>query len=112
MNEEARALGLKNTHFENPVGFDEKGHYSSARDLATMARVAMQNPEFRDIVSTDYATIYTPSRQIPLANTNALLFSFGPPTGIKTGGSRPARPPPRASPSYPRPPSVTSPTCV
>ena len=85
MNEEAKALGLEDTHFENPVGFDARGHYSSARDLASMAELAMQNPEFRKIVSTDYATIYTPYREIPLANTNELLFSYGPATGIKTG---------------------------
>lgn len=85
MNGEAETLGLKNTHFENPVGLDEKGHYSSARDLATMARAAMRYPEFRDIVSTEYASIYTPDREIPLASTNELLFSYGPATGIKTG---------------------------
>jgi serine-type D-Ala-D-Ala carboxypeptidase (penicillin-binding protein 5/6) len=85
MNEEAEAMGLENTHFENPVGLDEKGHYSSAGDLATMARVAMRHPEFRDIVSTEYASIYTPDREIPLASTNELLFSYGPTTGIKTG---------------------------
>ena len=85
MNEEAKALGLKDTHFENPVGFDARGHYSSARDLAVMADQAMQNPEFRKIVSTEYATIYTPYREIPLANTNELLFSYAPATGIKTG---------------------------
>ncbi len=85
MNAEAKALGLKNTHFGNPIGFDEGGHYSSARDLATMAHVAMQNPGFRDMVSTEYATIYTPYREIPLASTNELLFSYGPATGIKTG---------------------------
>jgi len=85
MNEEAETLGLKNTHFENPIGLDEKGHYSSAGDLATMARVAMRHPEFRDIVSTEYASIYTPDGEIPLASTNELLFSYGPATGIKTG---------------------------
>jgi len=85
MNEEAEMLGLENTHFENPVGLDDKGHYSSARDLATMAREAMQHPEFRDIVSTEYASIHTPDREIPLTTTNELLFSYGPATGIKTG---------------------------
>jgi serine-type D-Ala-D-Ala carboxypeptidase (penicillin-binding protein 5/6) len=85
MNERAKTLGLKNTHFENPVGLDQKGHYSSARDLATMARVAMRNAEFRDIVSTEYASIYTADREIPLASTNKLLFSYGPATGVKTG---------------------------
>jgi serine-type D-Ala-D-Ala carboxypeptidase (penicillin-binding protein 5/6) len=85
MNERAKTLGLKNTHFENPVGLDQKGHYSSARDLATMARVAMRNAEFRNIVSTEYASIYTADREIPLASTNELLFSYGPTTGVKTG---------------------------
>jgi D-alanyl-D-alanine carboxypeptidase len=85
MNEEAETLSLENTHFGNPVGLDERGHYSSARDLATMARVAMQYPEFRDIVSTEYASIYTPDREIPLTSTNELLFTYGPATGIKTG---------------------------
>ena len=85
MNERARASGLKHTHFENPVGFDARGHYSSARDLARTARLAMQEPEFRKIVSTEYATIDTPYREIPLASTNQLLFAYGPATGIKTG---------------------------
>ena len=85
MNERAKASGLKNTHFENPVGFDARGHYSSVRDLAKMARLAMQHPEFREMVSAEYATISTPYRKIPLANTNELLFSYGPATGIKTG---------------------------
>jgi serine-type D-Ala-D-Ala carboxypeptidase (penicillin-binding protein 5/6) len=85
MNETARASGLKHTHFENPVGFDARGHYSSARDLARIARLAMQYPEFREIVATKYATIRTPNRKIPLASTNELLFTYGPATGIKTG---------------------------
>jgi D-alanyl-D-alanine carboxypeptidase len=85
MNEEAQKLGLEDTHFGNPIGLDEKGHYSSARDLATMARVAMRDPEFGDIVSTEYASIYTADREIPLTSTNELLFSYGPATGVKTG---------------------------
>ena len=85
MNARAKALGLKHTHFDNPVGFDAKDHYSSAGDLARMARMAMQNPEFRRIVATEYATIHTPYRKIPLTSTNELLFVYGPATGIKTG---------------------------
>jgi D-alanyl-D-alanine carboxypeptidase (penicillin-binding protein 5/6) len=92
MNEEAETLGLKNTHFENPIGLDEKDHYSSAGDLATMARVAMRHREFRDLVATEYASIYTPDREIPLASTNELLFSYGPATGIKTGTTPDAGP--------------------
>ena len=85
MNEEAETLGLKNTHFQNPVGLDDRDHYSSAGDLAAMARVAMRYPEFRRIVATEYASIHTPDREIPLASTNELLFSYRPATGIKTG---------------------------
>jgi D-alanyl-D-alanine carboxypeptidase (penicillin-binding protein 5/6) len=85
MNEKAEALGLEDTHFENPIGLDEKEHYSSARDLATMARVAMQYREFGEMVSTEYASIYTQDREIPLASTNELLFTYPPATGIKTG---------------------------
>jgi D-alanyl-D-alanine carboxypeptidase (penicillin-binding protein 5/6) len=48
MNEEAETLSLGHTHFENHVGLDEKGYYSSARNLATIARVAMEKREFRN----------------------------------------------------------------
>ena len=85
MNPEAKRLGLGDTHFENPVGFDARGHYSSARDLAALARLAMGYPEFREWVATEYASVSTPYREIPLANTNELLFSYPPATGVKTG---------------------------
>ena len=85
MNREAEALGLEDTRFENPVGFDARGHYSSARDLATMTSLAMRRPEFREMVATEYATITTQDREIPLTNTNELLFSYAPATGVKTG---------------------------
>ena len=85
MNERAEEMGLEDTSFENPVGFDAPGHHTSARDLATMTRVAMQNPEFHEIVSSRYATIATPYREIPLTNTNELLFSYPSATGVKTG---------------------------
>ncbi len=85
MNREAERLGLDDTRFENPVGFDARGHRTSARDLARMTRLAMRYPEFREMVATEYASIFTPYREIPLANTNELLFSYPPATGVKTG---------------------------
>ncbi len=85
MNGEAARLGLDDTHFENPVGFDARGHHTSARDLARMTRLAMRYPEFGEMVATEYASIFTPFREIPLANTNELLFSYPPATGVKTG---------------------------
>lgn len=85
MNRTAEDLGLANTHFENPVGFDDKKQYSSARDLASMTRRALQYPEFREIVSTTETTISTQDRIIPLINTNELLFAYASATGVKTG---------------------------
>ncbi len=85
MNERGEEMGLRNTNFENPVGFDARGHHTSAGDLAEMTRVAMEDPAFREMVSTEYATIATPYREIPLTNTNELLFAYQPATGVKTG---------------------------
>ena len=85
MNEKAEEMGLEDTGFENPVGFDARSHHTSARDLATMTQIAMQNPQFREMVSTEYTTIVTPYREIPLTNTNELLFAYPPATGVKTG---------------------------
>ncbi len=92
MNREAETFGLEDTHFENPVGFDASEQYSSARDLAQMTRLAMGYPEFREMVSTTYATISTRDREIPLTNTNDLLFTYQPATGVKTGTTPEAGP--------------------
>jgi len=92
MNQKADAMGLKNTHFENPAGIDQKGHYSSARDLAAIAREAMEHPTFADIVDTEQATITTQSREIDLANTNNLLYVYDQANGVKTGTSPEAGP--------------------
>ena len=46
MNDKARVLGLKDSHFVNPNGLDEPGHYATARDLAILASYAMENPVF------------------------------------------------------------------
>ena len=85
MNDEASALGLDDTRFQNPTGLDDRDQYSSARDLAAMARAASAYPEFRKLVATDYATITTQDRQIELVSTNELLSTYPPATGVKTG---------------------------
>jgi serine-type D-Ala-D-Ala carboxypeptidase (penicillin-binding protein 5/6) len=92
MNRKADSMGLKNTHFENPAGLDSPEHYSSARDMAEIARAAMEYPEFRDIVDTEQATISTQSREIEVFNTNDLLYTYGPAIGMKTGTSPEAGP--------------------
>lgn len=92
MNEKAQELGLENTHFTNPLGLDEEGNYSSAGDLAVIAREAMRDPQFADMVSTQEATISTQNREIELFNTNELLYAYPVSTGIKSGSSPQAGP--------------------
>lgn len=85
MNREAELLDLEDTRFQNPTGLDARGQYSSAHDLAVMARAAYEYPLFRELVSTDYTTITTQDREIELVSTNELLFTYPPATGVKTG---------------------------
>jgi D-alanyl-D-alanine carboxypeptidase (penicillin-binding protein 5/6) len=97
MNDEAKEMGLKNTHYENPAGIDNPDNYSSAADLATMTREVMKYPEFRKIVAAPEATISTQDRQIQIVNTNLLVvpnsgYDYGPATGVKTGTSPQAGP--------------------
>lgn len=81
MNEKAAALGLTHTHFANPSGLDEQGHYSCALDMAHLAAYAMQNPTFVRIAST--ATANVGSRT--MANHNKLLLRLNGCIGLKTG---------------------------
>ncbi|HLL99109.1 MAG TPA: D-alanyl-D-alanine carboxypeptidase family protein, partial [Rubrobacteraceae bacterium] len=87
MNRKADSMGLENTHFENPAGLDASSHYSSARDLATITRRAMEYRTFADIVDTKQTTISTQNRVIDVFNTNDLLYAYEPATGVKTGTS-------------------------
>ena len=49
MNQKAEALGMKDTHFENVTGLHHDNHYTTARDMAILVKVALNNPEFREI---------------------------------------------------------------
>jgi serine-type D-Ala-D-Ala carboxypeptidase (penicillin-binding protein 5/6) len=92
MNQKAKEMDLENTHFEDPAGLDSPEHYSSARDMAQIARAAMRYGQFRDIVATEEATISTQDREIGLFTTNNLLYIYEPATGVKTGTSPEAGP--------------------
>ena len=97
MNQKAKEMNLKNTHFENPAGLDDPDHYSSARDLAKITREAMEYPEFREIVSKTQVTITTQDREIPLDTTNLLIapnsgYGYEAANGVKTGTSPAAGP--------------------
>jgi serine-type D-Ala-D-Ala carboxypeptidase (penicillin-binding protein 5/6) len=85
MNDQASSMGLENSHFESPAGLDTTGNYSSARDLAITARAALEYPLFAEIVDTTDATISTQNREIEIFNTNQLLTTYPPTTGVKTG---------------------------
>lgn len=86
MNDKARLLGLRNTHFENPNGLDSPGHYSTARDLAVLAAYAMENPVFYKTVSAKTVT----AGQRYLRNHNKLLWMVEGADGVKTGFTRAA----------------------
>lgn len=93
MNGKAEELGMKETHFVNPNGLTAQEHYSTARDMAKLARYAMQNEEFREIVRQPERTIQwiAPKTKVFHAhNTNKLLGKYDGLTGIKTGWTQAA----------------------
>ena len=92
MNLRAAELGATSSHFVNPHGLHDPNHYTTAHDLVLIARAAMQQPLFRQIVSTIYYTWRTPTGQVEeLRNHNRLLRHFAGCNGLKTGYTRPAQ---------------------
>lgn len=102
MNKKAKEIGAENTHFVNPNGLHVDGHYSTAHDLALIAREAMKNAKFREIVTTYKWTVPATNKQPEryLYNTNRMLYDskhkvtvrgqnipckYKGTTGIKTG---------------------------
>jgi D-alanyl-D-alanine carboxypeptidase len=87
MNEKAHRLGLTDTHFTTPSGVVDKGNYSSARDLAALARYAMAMPKFRAIVRTRIAHVRwsKPTYAKTYVNKNQLLGTYRGANGVKTG---------------------------
>lgn len=92
MNQAAVIYGMTSTHFANPHGYHDDNHYTTARDLATLAREAMKNETFRDIAGTT-------SYNLPRSNTSSARtvesghliqqrdssYYYEYATGIKTG---------------------------
>jgi serine-type D-Ala-D-Ala carboxypeptidase (penicillin-binding protein 5/6) len=87
MNEKAKVLGLRDSHFRSPSGLLDRDNYSTAWDMASLTRYAMWNPRFRTVVRTrvkrvpwaapTYAKIYV--------NHNHLLGAYPGVDGVKTG---------------------------
>lgn len=84
MNRRACALNLTQMHFANPHGLDSGENYSTALDLARLAQAALQNEQFRAVVSTK--TITCAGRT--LTNHNKLLWRYDGCIGVKTGYTR------------------------
>lgn len=92
MNDEAKRLGLKNTHFKNPTGLSADGHYSSARDMALMARALLRYPEVLKFTSIyeDYLRENTDNK-FWLVNTNKMIKTYPGVDGLKTGFTQEAK---------------------
>jgi len=93
MNIKAQELGLVNTVFTNPSGLDGESHTTTARDLITVSRAAMENPEFAKIVATQKKTVSSVDGTIihRLSNINELVGKVDGVLGVKTGWTEFAR---------------------
>ena len=86
MNEYAKKLGLKNTHFKNCTGLDENDHYSSAYDMSVIARELVKHEKI-----LNYSSIYETylrsdtDNKFWLVNTNKLVRFYKGVDGLKTG---------------------------
>lgn len=81
MNEKAQQLGMTNSHFTNPTGLDGEEHYSSAYDMALLARTCLAMPELKEITATRSTTMEGRS----FVNHNKLLWRYEGCVGMKTG---------------------------
>ena len=86
MNDKAKELGLKNTNFQNACGLDTKGHYSSARDMALIAKELVKHKKILEYTGTyeDYLRKNT-DNSFWLVNTNRLVRYYQGVDGLKTG---------------------------
>jgi len=86
MNEKARELGLKNTHFQNSNGLPEENHYSSAYDIAVISRELLRYPEITKFTGTYQDYLRQDSKKpFWLVNTNKLVRFYQGMDGLKTG---------------------------
>lgn len=92
MNEKAAQLGMANSHFVTPSGLHDEEHYSTAQDMATLARYALQNSRFAAICSKTKAKLSfgNPPFGRWLSNHNRLLTEYPGCIGLKTGFTKKA----------------------
>ena len=86
MNARMARLGGDSSHFVNPNGLPAEDQYSTARDMARVARAVYFNPLLRDIIRTRHCTFhYASGKTISLRNTNRVLRTYSFCNGMKTG---------------------------
>lgn len=86
MNAKAQELGMTHSHFMNPHGIDEDGHYSCAIDLARLSRYALENfPFIAQTVTTPYVEIPVHGEMRRFNSTDELLGTYEGIRGVKTG---------------------------
>ena len=93
MNKKAAELGANDSHFVNPHGLDQSGHYSTAYDLAVIGRALMKDPVLAKIVVTPHYSIPFPPGRAGMRiaqNHNEILTQYSGANGIKTGYTVPA----------------------
>ena len=85
MNERAGELGLEDTSYANPIGFDDPLNYSTASDLATLTRELLSRPRFARVVDMPEADLESGARPRTIDNRNTLIATHPFVTGVKTG---------------------------
>jgi D-alanyl-D-alanine carboxypeptidase (penicillin-binding protein 5/6) len=92
MNRKAEQLGLVNSHFANPHGLDQAGHYMSANDLARLTAYCLKNATFRNIVKTRLKSAPNPHEtwDYKWVNKNKMLAMYEGADGVKTGYTKQA----------------------
>jgi D-alanyl-D-alanine carboxypeptidase (penicillin-binding protein 5/6) len=90
MNREARKLGLRHTHYANPIGLDDPENYSTAADLAKLAAIDMRIPAFAKIAGLTHATLKSGSHTRVVINRNDLVAHYHYVHGVKTGHTQDA----------------------
>lgn len=93
MNNKVTKLGLQNTKFDNPAGFDSPKHFSSAEDLALISEDALKNPQLIKVFATKETEVLSLDKKYrhKLFNLNKLLSSVTGVLGIKTGFTKEAK---------------------
>jgi serine-type D-Ala-D-Ala carboxypeptidase (penicillin-binding protein 5/6) len=87
MNDDARRLGLRDTHYTSPSGIRDRGNYSTPWDLAALTRYAFRDPRFDQLVRTKRIQVpwSAPTNSKIYLNNNYLLHEYSGANGVKTG---------------------------